>query len=80
MWYHCCIHGWGGLPPPVKKSVVLWDTIIDWREFRKSLGLPYLTSKWMPLWSLPDFPQGRDNTLARLGHGGALERVGHLFT
>lgn len=42
-------------------------------------GQKILLSKWMPLWYLPEFPQGRDNPLLRLKHGEVLEKAGQLL-
>lgn len=51
--------GFPELPTHVKHSVTLRDTIVAWKEVRKAFGLPFLLSKYMPLWGHPEY--SRDN-------------------
>lgn len=43
-------------PCPVRRSVLLRDIIITWKEVRKTFSLPFLLFKHMPLWGHPESP------------------------
>lgn len=46
---------YSNLPTQIKHSITLRDTIAAWKEVRKVHGLPFILSKYMPLWGHPEF-------------------------
>lgn len=48
-------------------------------KIRKSLQLPFLISKLMPLWGHPEFPQGVDSRMDKMLRQKGILTAGHLI-